>query len=241
MNPDTLFNHLVYVNSILEQARIKHWIMYGTLLGAVREHNIIAHDYDIDFGAYVEDVDKILELNKIIGQNGYKFGKAYTIGYSFKEPKNKKNIWRVSLKIAFHGEIVGDIYLYTPFEDGMMRRFDIVSGTYFWPKSTFPSWFIDKLIYVKIKNKLFSAPRDPEILLRHWYGPDWQTPIKAEAQGGTSRQNYDYYGGYKNLKLSFLIEYLEKVHGIIIRPSLYKQKISTYYPVNDRNWILENE
>lgn len=85
MNPDTLFNHLVYVNSILEQARIKHWIMYGTLLGAVREHNIIAHDYDIDFGAYVEDVDKILELNKIIGQNGYKFGKAYTIGYSFKE------------------------------------------------------------------------------------------------------------------------------------------------------------
>lgn len=40
--------------SVLSENGIKYWLDYGTLLGAVREHDFIAHDYDIDLGVFFE-------------------------------------------------------------------------------------------------------------------------------------------------------------------------------------------
>ena len=43
-NSNELYTHLSFISSILTKHDIKHWIMYGTLLGAVRENNIIPYD-----------------------------------------------------------------------------------------------------------------------------------------------------------------------------------------------------
>lgn len=225
-NPDDLFIHLQYISDLLTKHNIKHWLMYGSLLGGVRQNDIIPYDYDFDLGAHIEDTDKILALNQHIGN--YKFKKLH-IG----------NTWRVSLKIFYKDIEMGDIYLYQKFNDGFMRRFDISSGTYFWPKSTFPAWFIEQLDKIKIRNTFFPTPRNPEILLEHWYGSTWKIPIKAKAQGGVGDDNSDYYGGAKYMPLNFLTNYI-KSKNIYLQPQI-NNKIKIVYPQDQEIWIKENE
>jgi phosphorylcholine metabolism protein LicD len=240
MSPDELYQHLKYISNILEESYIKHWILYGTLLGAIRNHDIIPYDYDFDIGANVGDVDKIMNLNSHVANSGYQFKKKYIHGYAANKDESEPVIWKVSIKIVYKKEEVGDIYLYHNFSDGFMRRFDPKTGTYFWAKGTIPSWFTNRLVYVKIRDTNLPAPRDPEILLKQWYGPDWMTPIKAQAQGGKSRVGYDYYGGYTDTKLSTLITYIGNQYGIFLKPNI-NLKIKYYFPESDKTWIKTNE
>ena len=193
--PDRIYTCLSYVSLLLKSYNIKHWICHGTLLGAIRSNDIIPHDYDFDIGAKLSDIDKIKGLNKIIKKDGYEFKKP-SDNYGYKWDGTRKKIWRISLKIIFKNEIVGDIYLFQEFKDGITRRYDIKSETYFWPKMSFPTWFIRELDSVRIRNKYFPCPRNSKKLVEFWYGPNWQIPYKAPAQGGKSQKEYDYYGGY---------------------------------------------
>ena len=96
---------------------------------------------------------------------------------------------------------------------------------------------------MNIRNKYFNAPRDPEILLKHWYGETWKTPIISKAQGGTGDKNSDYYGGAKEAKLSFLTDYLENKYKIKQTITYEKLDIKKLYvhPKNQIQWIKDNE
>ena len=43
------------LNKLVEATQVKAFLVSGTLLGCVREKRILAHDYDIDFGADIDD------------------------------------------------------------------------------------------------------------------------------------------------------------------------------------------
>lgn len=47
------------VTEICHNHKIKYFIDGGTLLGCVREQNQIPYDYDVDFGMFQEDYDKL--------------------------------------------------------------------------------------------------------------------------------------------------------------------------------------
>lgn len=237
---DEIFTHLSYIDDLLKQHNIKHWIMYGTLLGAVRSNDIISYDYDFDLGANIDDLDKILVLNDTIKKDGYEFVKPTTLCTDYDTLTKDSEKWRVSLKIVYGGVVMGDIYLYKKFDDGYMRRFDTSSGTYFWPNSTFHSWFINNLKCIHIRNKCFDAPIFPEILLEHWYGKTWKTPIKARAQGGNGDDDSDYYGGSKIIQLNTLTSFLNKMNVPIMDPCINHQ-IKYIYPIDQKEWILINE
>lgn len=53
--------------SSLRENDITCWLEFGSLLGACREHDFIAHDEDIDIGAFYNDRDKIQEIFKSKG------------------------------------------------------------------------------------------------------------------------------------------------------------------------------
>jgi hypothetical protein len=231
--PDELYEHLNFISTFLSKHNIKHWIMFGTLLGGVRENDIISYDYDFDLGSYVENVDKIISLNSELEGTGYRF---YL-------PENQitdsEKIWRVSIKIEYNGIIMGDIYLFHKCDDGFMRRYDPNSKIYFTPNITFPSWFIDELDNVELRKTKFPAPRDSVILLKHWYGDTWNIPIKAKAQGGTGDPNSDYYGMSKLVKLDNLTSYLGQKQ-IFVKPKM-QLPIKYIFPPEQKDWINVNE
>lgn len=234
LTPDLLYNHLCYVSDLLKTYQIKHWLMYGTLLGSVRDDNIIRYDYDIDFGASVEDADKIQSLNNTVKKDGYQFEKAYSF-------INKVKIWRVSFKIVYKGVEVGDVYLYQKFNDGFMRRFDVKDKVYFWPKSTYPAFFTDKLDIGTVRGRPFPVPNNSVMLLKHWYGKTWRVPIKAKAQGGEGDPDSDYFGGAKEAPLSNLINNISEIDiNLKLKPVLTVKPLYVF-PPEQQSWIKENE
>ena len=237
--PNELFTHLLYITNVLTQHDIKHWITYGTLLGAVRDKDIITYDYDFDLGCMIEDEKKILDLNPIIKKDSYEFVKTIGTLYNVKNHTEESGS-RVSLKIVYKDIIMGDIYLYHLCPDGFVRRYDPNAKILFWPKATLHSYFTDNLIKIKIRDNEFFCPKDPEFLVSYWYGPTWKSPIKSESQGGTHVENYDYYGGYIGLTLNTMTEYLQNVDEIERVPNV-DFDVTYVYPFEQLDWFIKNE
>ncbi len=78
------------VNKILANENIEFWLDYGTLLGAIRDNDFIAHDLDLDFGMFyneneIKKVEHIFEENNIKKHREFLLeGKIVEQTYSYK-------------------------------------------------------------------------------------------------------------------------------------------------------------
>jgi len=241
LTQEEIYKHLCYICDVLKAKTIKHWIVYGTLLGSVREKGIIKYDYDFDIGIFYEDYEKILNLNEIINEDGYMLQKGFGVVYNPLNKKESEYKWRVSLKLNYKERPVGDLYIYKIFEDGFVRRYDEAEKIYYYPNSTFPYLFVEELTTTRINDRFFPAPRRPEVLLEYFYGPMWRVPIKALSQGGSGHSDYDYYGNYKYSQLNTLIEYVKNALGIIVTPEIKAEIINFIFPLDQIEWLSANE
>lgn len=66
-----LIKILEHISILFERDKIPFWLMYGTLLGARRNHQMIPWDFDIDLGFWDSDGLKILALRSEINSPGY--------------------------------------------------------------------------------------------------------------------------------------------------------------------------
>jgi len=90
------------IKKIFDKHNIEYWLDEGTLLGAVREKKIIKWDHDIDLGAWVTTIPKIIPLFDEIRKEGIEVGfhegkkhikflsKGYEIDINPYHLKNKK-------------------------------------------------------------------------------------------------------------------------------------------------------
>ena len=237
---DKIFEHLKYFSTLFESNKIKFWLAEATLLGAIREKDIIQSDNDFDINVNIDDTDKILELNDIIKYDGYHIAKLYAETSKENLIWKNKLIWIVTLKIYFLNEPIGDIHMYQKFPDGFMRRFDMITNTYFWPPLTYPSWFTDELLYVPVRNIILPVPRDPIILLEYWFGKNWRTPNINQIYLGKVIYGKDYYGSYFDVNLTDLIMYLSKKYKITLKPNL-THDIKYVYPIDHVSWMRIND
>jgi phosphorylcholine metabolism protein LicD len=60
-----------HTSTILTQYGVRHWLDYGTLLGAIRDNDIIPWDFDVDFTVPFEDCEKIKESKEAFTKAGY--------------------------------------------------------------------------------------------------------------------------------------------------------------------------
>jgi lipopolysaccharide cholinephosphotransferase len=71
MKEEKLIESLKNINSLFEKNGINIWLDTGTLLGAVRNKQFIPWDYDVDIGAWYEDIPKIINLKNEIQNQGF--------------------------------------------------------------------------------------------------------------------------------------------------------------------------
>ena len=218
---------LEYIHNVMKEHGLKHWVSYGTLLGGIRNGDIIDWDNDIDFEGFFSDLDQYIALNDIIKKEGYEFSvdkrkkcRDFSTPFMASFTKSKYEKWPVNIKILYDGTSIGDVFLFTCFADGILRRFDPRNKLFFNPKTSFPYWYVEELEEVIINNKPYPCPRHPEKILEYHYGPDWRTPINCLEAGAKKRRGYNrsgtpYYSDYKKL-----IEFSHENGAPIQRPDL---------------------
>ena len=126
--------------------------MFGTLLGIVRDKDIIKHDVDIDLG-FIDDKNVMNEfLHSIDGKDGWKL------------VRNSANF----LYSACKENIMFDFYRYV---DTGNRLDCMINSTYF---LTYEEVFPMKTI--EFDSTVYNCIANPVDFFERYYGSDWQTP-----------------------------------------------------------------
>jgi len=152
LDRDVAKENLLLMKEVLDRRNIKFWLLYGTLLGAVRDKNFIAGDNDIDLGFYYSDAEEV--YNALL--------KLQTLGF---------NIFRVTadstfVQISRNGVYI-DIVLWNQEHETMWR-----CGDYYEPHN-----FFSEFIEWPFLDTTFLIPKKYEEYLRvHYYGENWKIP-----------------------------------------------------------------
>lgn len=143
--------NLLLLKSILDRAQIPFMLIAGTLLGAVREGDFIAHDEDIDLAFLAEDKQRVLDALPDMVAAGFDVARY-----------NRRGIVSVIRK----GEYI-DLYFFAPYAANQRACDGWI---------VLEQFLIDTAPYA-FKGTTFLAPREYQEYLLCEYGSNWQTPI----------------------------------------------------------------
>jgi hypothetical protein len=148
--------NLSLFKSIAENHHIPIVLMYGTLLGAVREQSFLTHDSDTDITIDSKYEYMLLEIIPELEKAGLLF-----IRYIKQTVFNKG----VILYSFMRNEMWIDVYI-------MQKAFNgyVIMG------KKYPRKFFDKFDSLSFYNQEYSVPHNPTGFLALVYGEDWQTP-----------------------------------------------------------------
>ncbi len=200
--PDIIASALFDLHRLFDRHGIWHSLTYGTLLGAVRDGRIIPWDYDFDL--FIKPADLPL-IDEVMADAPH----GLTVERAMIEPAalavNPERIgpfWGSHLRCFKDGARMGDLYAFTLFEDGVLRRFDLAQDAYWCPHSSFPHFFVEQLGSATIDGQRYPAPQHADMFLAGVYGDDWRTPYQAEMQGGAPREGTTTHGDRYEPKLA---------------------------------------
>ena len=158
---------------ILNDNNIKYWLEAGTLLGVIRDGDLIPWDYDADIGIYADSIEDIMKLKM-------KFFPKYLIKKKFINtmwlPGNirvlkVKTTWEKIKQLNFH------LDLFCVYK---------VNNNYRWSDSNalkhVNQKFYDKLDVIDWEGRKIYIPSNAEEYLTLRYG-DWKTPEKKYNAG----------------------------------------------------------
>jgi len=150
MNIEVSTANLLELQKILKFYDVSFGLIYGTLLGAVREQNFILHDHDTDLFVFRDEENKIMNMIADAKKSGFKIGR-YSESY---------------ISFVRGGDFI-DIYF-----------MDKKLGKYHCDGHVIPSKYLDNLIDYPFLGSSFKIPKDYRSLLFYFYGSDWETPKK---------------------------------------------------------------
>ena len=68
---------LMTFDTAMKEANYHYSLAFGTMLGAVREHGFIKHDFDIDVFMWIEDLDELLP--SVLKKSGFKYTHTFLV------------------------------------------------------------------------------------------------------------------------------------------------------------------
>jgi len=141
------------------------WPEYGTLLGFIRENKIICYDYDLDFGIFKDEQDKLEDILIKLTNENPKYG---FMQYNFPA---------MHFYQLYHIETMTncDISIYHIKEGKVMRNL-IKNDFKYEIKDMFPLKTVEiKHYYKDIKYKI-RFPANPEKIMETCYGKNFMIP-----------------------------------------------------------------
>jgi phosphorylcholine metabolism protein LicD len=168
-----LYTMMHFLNTVFSKYGIVYTAMSGTLLGAVREQQLIAHDDDIDIAIFEQDEELLLALKPLFKEYGYGMIK-YMGNYKFYKLNGEDICKRflINFCVPFKFPFV-DIFVYKQdknkfiFNDIIPRM--MFPKEYFYIKNLFP------LRPYKFGPLVVLGPNNPIDYLDRAYGDDWMT------------------------------------------------------------------
>lgn len=146
--------NLFLFKEIMDKHKLKFLLAFGTLLGAVREHDFIDHDEDIDLIMMKSDLDKFLSLLFEFRKYGFE-----VIRY---EPRGFLSLMR-------KGEYI-DFYFYESYPENPALMYCC--------QDIFPKELLKNTAPIIFLGKEFNAPVDYKKMMEISYGKDWTTPVE---------------------------------------------------------------
>lgn len=145
-------DNLTITKHILDKANIRFMLIAGTLLGAIREHDFITHDEDVDIAFLDDDRQRVLDV----------LPDLLSVGFSIARYDE-----RGLLSIIRNDEYI-DFYFFKPKPGNEVLR--TCCG---W---LIPDKFLTRNTVIEFKGEQYNVPRDYTDLLKYHYGADWMTP-----------------------------------------------------------------
>jgi hypothetical protein len=155
------------------EAGMKPFLMWGTLLGYVREGGFLKHDKDIDMGILTADWPKRHMLIEAMQKRGYELREAREYKIVF---ERRDRITRMDIDLFFPWE--GKMVCLARERDGGFR------GAWFQPDA------FDNFRNCTFLGSEVLIPDTPESVLEAIYG-DWRTPIKSYNSNGSIPNRFD--------------------------------------------------
>lgn len=186
------------VQTIFDEEGLQHWIICGTLLGAVRHNDVIPWDDDIDIAIHSKDENRLVQLKNKLKKNNYGLFPMY-FGYKIYDldgtPSNEAN------------------YNY-PFIDIFIMRsnnkycqYKYLRARLMWPGEWFTLDNLYPLRDYKLGDLIIKGPNKPYEYLNRSYGIDW--PV-------IGYQQFDHKNYQKVKKEKFIIS-----HKLGLMPYLF--------------------
>lgn len=159
---------------LFAQKELRFSLVFGTLLGAVRNKGVIKGDEDVD--VFVESEEALRSILPFLQQKGLCLCRIYEHElYSFRVQGGKYYI-DVYIKRPVPG-IWGNWYCY-------LCHFIV------------PKRLISRFSPIPFLGGTYLAPRKPERFLEFWYGKSWRIPIS----GDHSKHGSTLYDKWKSTK-----------------------------------------
>jgi phosphorylcholine metabolism protein LicD len=157
---------LADIYAVADDVGIRPYLMWGTLLGAVREGRLMPHDTDIDLGLSAADYTRKAAFVSGMLRRGYFF--------TFDETHKFRLLRRDHVLHA-------DFDVFYPADNRMICLCADSEGHY---GASFPGNSFEQLREIEILDGLrVLIPDPPEAILQTIYGPDWRTPSPGYNSG----------------------------------------------------------
>ncbi len=175
---------------LLEEHGIHYVLSGGTMLGAVRDGAMIPHDKDFDFELLAEDRARVLALRDRFAIAGIELREKRRKGLRLDDGSwsPEASCFASNIHIRVDGAHVGDMLLFTVFDDGIARRLDVETQTLYNPRTMIPAWYLEGTETATLYGDPYPVVRSPEVVLETIYGPGWVQPVAAgEFPAGQNR------------------------------------------------------
>jgi phosphorylcholine metabolism protein LicD len=166
---------LITLSKALDENNIKAWLVYGTLLGYVREKDFISYDYDIDLGVFHNK--KNLNLENILIKYGFKKIREFQIDDGIYGLEQTYELNGVTVDFFYNIDNGGEFLAHTFYSEETYSMNQTIerNGGLLVTEFTFTPYELER---IKFKGGYFYIPKNPDLYLKEYYGEDYMIPNK---------------------------------------------------------------